>query len=657
MADPRALFGERRLPQFLGGRRVDYYIPPEVRQGIGGLLAGLQAINPLTGLREYERSMREGDYPAAASEALMLAAPGAGALLARGIGRAVPSVVRAVDDAAEEGSVLLQETLSPVGAIDPRISDLGLLEEFRLSLSGVGRAPEEYTDAERLRLEDIANRVDAGEYDDITEQQPFVDTDAVLTPETADPGLEELFQAWEADLNLLNEQYNALNLMAPETHDQAYQIARQLRDMGAPLTDTQQNILDIYDPDPDFVDADFADVPELPSATIFNTPEGGARFYSPAMRAAGQLPQQVYGGLDELAAAMRSRGAKPEELRLLEETLYERTELGPQASQRIFRDTAQQVADEYVTWVSPVVRRFTGGRTDYDEYFTKGGKGYTEVAIGAPPAAVGANDGSIVKPPPATASRHFDLPSGTVAHYRAARFRTTGDEADAYHVGEVQSDWGQIRGQLPANENAAEGLLVELDKVIADRDAARTRYKNESAGPGSAADAFREYEALRDRVVKLREKRDMYSMYGTREDFDAAYEGVPYVGSTDKWSQLALKQALIDAANSDARYMTLGTGDMAYEMTGGDLEGQKKFYDEILPKNFKKILQRLASDAGIKAPEIVPREIMIQQGDAIRTRVPMTVLSIELTPELRRALSEVGLPSYRDGGLVSLFPM
>jgi hypothetical protein len=63
MADPRALFGERRLPQFLGGRRVDYYIPPEVRQGVGGLLAGLQAINPLTGLREYERSMREWGLP------------------------------------------------------------------------------------------------------------------------------------------------------------------------------------------------------------------------------------------------------------------------------------------------------------------------------------------------------------------------------------------------------------------------------------------------------------------------------------------------------------------------------------------------------------------------------------------------------------------
>lgn len=31
--------------------------------------------------------------------------------------------------------------------------------------------------------------------------------------------------------------------------------------------------------------------------------------------------------------------------------------------------------------------------------------------------------------------------------------------------------------------------------------------------------------------------------------------------------------------------------------------------------------------------------------------------TIELTPELRRALSEVGLPSYRDGGLVSLLPV
>jgi hypothetical protein len=47
----------------------------------------------------------------------MLAAPGAGALLARGVGRAVPSAVRAVDDAADEGSEALQETLLPLGAM------------------------------------------------------------------------------------------------------------------------------------------------------------------------------------------------------------------------------------------------------------------------------------------------------------------------------------------------------------------------------------------------------------------------------------------------------------------------------------------------------------------------------------------------------------
>ena len=54
MADPRVLFGETRLPQFLGGRRVDYYIPPEVRQGIGALLQVGDMLNPVSAWRGYE---------------------------------------------------------------------------------------------------------------------------------------------------------------------------------------------------------------------------------------------------------------------------------------------------------------------------------------------------------------------------------------------------------------------------------------------------------------------------------------------------------------------------------------------------------------------------------------------------------------------------
>jgi hypothetical protein len=262
---------------------------------------------------------------------------------------------------------------------------------------------------------------------------------------------------------------------------------------------------------------------------------------------------------------------------------------------------------------------------------------------------------------PDIAGKHFDVPGGALVHYRAARFRTSGEEPDAYHVGEIQSDWGQLRTSLAKNEEEHASTVAKLRNRIGELEteslAIKRSYRGVRGQPERDSILDRELEVskeLSDVRDKLYKAQDRYKVYGTREDFDEKYADVPYIKSTDKWTQLALKQALIDAANSGSRFMTLGTGEMAASMTGGELGGQTKYYDEVVPKSLKQILQRLASDAGIKAPEIVPREIQVRERGATVTK---TVPSIELTPELRKALSEVGLPSYRDGGLVSLLPV
>jgi hypothetical protein len=118
MADPRSLFGERRLPERLGGRQVDRYIPPEIRQGIGGFLAGIEMLNPVTAYRDYMSAARRGDYPEAAVNLAGFVAPGVASGLAS---RAIRPVVRAARGAvssADEGARALMEMLSPVGAVD-----------------------------------------------------------------------------------------------------------------------------------------------------------------------------------------------------------------------------------------------------------------------------------------------------------------------------------------------------------------------------------------------------------------------------------------------------------------------------------------------------------------------------------------------------------
>jgi len=115
MADPRVLFGERRLPEFLGGRRVDYYIPPEVRQGIGALLQGGDMLNPVSAYREYIRDVREGDVTGAATNLAGFVAPGAAGAIASRLGRAGAGAVEPYSDDAARA---LMEMLSPTGAPD-----------------------------------------------------------------------------------------------------------------------------------------------------------------------------------------------------------------------------------------------------------------------------------------------------------------------------------------------------------------------------------------------------------------------------------------------------------------------------------------------------------------------------------------------------------
>ena len=74
----------------------------------------------------------------------------------------------------------------------------------------------------------------------------------------------------------------------------------------------------------------------------------------------------------------------------------------------------------------------------------------------------------------------------------------------------------------------------------------------------------------------------------------------PFMRTTDQWVRQALREEL-GSAVSRARqggegaptHFTLGTGEQAVGMVGGDVAGQGKFYDTIVPKNMNDILRKL----------------------------------------------------------------
>ena len=127
--------------------------------------------------------------------------------------------------------------------------------------------------------------------------------------------------------------------------------------------------------------------------------------------------------------------------------------------------------------------------------------------------------------------------------------------------------------------------------------------------------------------------------------------GIGSLYTTDKTTTIALKHALDQAITlEDADFLTIGTGDMAYSMTGGTLEGQQEYYDEILPKTFNNLLGRLEKENKVKLPRLKTKTI---QGDDGELHV---VRGLRLTDELKEIFRnpDKGVYAFKTGGQVKL---
>jgi hypothetical protein len=122
-----------RNPLF--GRRVDRYIPPELRQGLGALLAGADMLNPVSAYREYLKDVREGDVVGGVTNAAGFVAPGVASAVASRLAR---PAVSAVAPYGEDAARVLMEVLSPTGA--PEVSRGPMDMSRREFLAGLGAA-------------------------------------------------------------------------------------------------------------------------------------------------------------------------------------------------------------------------------------------------------------------------------------------------------------------------------------------------------------------------------------------------------------------------------------------------------------------------------------------------------------------------------------
>ena len=122
--------------------------------------------------------------------------------------------------------------------------------------------------------------------------------------------------------------------------------------------------------------------------------------------------------------------------------------------------------------------------------------------------------------------------------------------------------------------------------------------------------------------------------------------GVGSLYQTDRITNIAVKQALEQAIDSGADFITFNRGDLVHGMTGGKLEGHQEYYDKILPKNVNKLMEKLEKQNKVKLPRLEKLELKTESGPELGR-----VLGFKLTPELRKVFKE-GVQAFKSGGMV-----
>ena len=182
---------------------------------------------------------------------------------------------------------------------------------------------------------------------------------------------------------------------------------------------------------------------------------------------------------------------------------------------------------------------------------------------------------------------HFNE-SNIIAHFRT-KDRTTSDGKKVFYIEEIQSDWGQ-------------------------------KYRKEQSNMPNIQDtSLQEYE---------------------RRVLDNTAPPAPFITDTDKWTQLTLKRILSKAVDEGYDFVSISSG-----MVQGNRfnnKGLVKFYNQIIPKNAEKIVNKLDKNAIQKDKEItIGVQTSLSSGDTpFSSTRPKKRFSIELTPQLKEKVKK-----------------
>jgi hypothetical protein len=178
----------------------------------------------------------------------------------------------------------------------------------------------------------------------------------------------------------------------------------------------------------------------------------------------------------------------------------------------------------------------------------------------------------------------------------------------------------------------------------------------ERIGYDSVDEALEFQDAFIKRMEQIDEKSHNYNtarnslnyLLSFATDVNVDDLGVGSLYQTDRITNIAVKQALEQAIDSGADFITFNRGDLVHGMTGGKLEGHQEYYDKILPKNVNKLLSKLEKQNKVQLPRLEKLELKTESGPTLGR-----VFGFKLTPELKKVF-QGGVPAFRNGGRVDV---
>jgi hypothetical protein len=131
-----------------------------------------------------------------------------------------------------------------------------------------------------------------------------------------------------------------------------------------------------------------------------------------------------------------------------------------------------------------------------------------------------------------------------------------------------------------------------------------------------------------------------------RDAMRAPESSHPIVGKTNTWLDMLLSRALRRAADSDAEYFAVPSGEtvLSYNPVSPEVEkGMKEFYNDFVPKNLKNLMKVIDPKA---AKPIREDQLLTSEGNAEGQGFTL----FKLTPEMKDVIKKKGFEMYRATG-------